>query len=467
MLVFMIMAIVGCNRPSRPSLKHQHEDHQSIERYAEEVGQAILNLIEVVPSSLRDSLVYPFYSDNRTIGRKTDQTPTFCAVLAWCSKGWGLEMGKLNQEQLVAVHKILNLALSPGGYQVLVSVLNHQRIIGEMEDIGESATIKNAIKAHPEDHAHSIFDYQQEIPDSLFYPALAGAGRPSPEGVKVNWVWDPLSGVKGRWGQFQRYTFAIFGLPGEDAWGIRFEGHHTTVNLSFIRDPKTGQLSVHTTPLFFGTFPMIIPASPYPKQDPDPQWNWEKGQLMMYHVAHHLHRFWLEMPEDLREQALIPPTFFPQSAPLTLDTPIPSLISALDTKVDPSTIRTYPHIEVTTDELSEQAIWHLKQVYLFYTRSMNPNISHLYEKRVEEALVAGKSVVLSWAGSDLEEVGNRHYSYLIVGSLLLEFLQSNQFLVQHNPKVTGNHLHSMLRDVRYDWVDPMHEHHQHDHLIQE
>ena len=27
--------------------------------------------------------------------------------------------------------------------------------------------------------------------------------------------------------------------------------------------------------------------------------------------------------------------------------------------------------------------------------------------------------------------------------------------VQHDPDVTGNHVHSMLRDLSFDWLDPL------------
>ncbi len=458
----LILLLVSCEQDNEN--RAASESDGDIELYAEEVAAAAHHLIEVTPADLRDSLVFPFYSDSRTTGPATHQTPSFCAVVAWCSKGWGLQLGELNQEQLVAAHKILNLALSPGGYQILRSVLNHQRIIGETEDIGASATVKNAIAAGLEQPANTIFDFQGDVPDSLFYPALAGGGRPSASGTPVNWVWEPLSGTKGRWAQFLRYTLAIFGEPGGEAWGFRFEGHHITLNITFLRDAETGRLRVHTTPLFFGTFPMIIPATPFPKEDPTHQWNWEKGQLMMYNVAHHLHHFWLSVPDQLRTKAKIPPKFFSQAPPLILDTPVPSMISALETKVDPATIRTYPHVEIHTDDLSDEALWHLRQAFYFYSGAMHPDIRQLYEDRINTALTSGQPLTLSWAGSSLEKVGNRHYSYLIVGSLLLEFLQSNQFLVQHNPDVTGNHLHSMLRDLSFDWVDPMHTHHLDDHL---
>ena len=457
----LVLLLSGCTNKKTASVS---EEALAVNWYADEVVQAANRLIKLTPIELRDSLVYPFTSTNRIEGRDTSQTQSFFAVLAWCLPGWGLSVGDMTQEQLVAMHKMLNLALSPGGYQTLLAVLNRQRIIGEMEEVGESETVRSALHDHPHTPAHSVFERKGKTPDSLFYPSLAG-GYPSDTGGYVKWIWDPLPGLKGRWDQFNQYTLAIFGEPGgAEEWGFRFEGHHITVNMTFLLDRETGETRVHATPLFFGAFPMIIPASPFPKNDAVPQWNWEKGQLMMFSVAHHLRQFWLSVPEDLRKKAFIRAESFPQAAPLIVDTPLPFMVSSLETKVDPATITRYPHIEIQTDDLNADALWHLKQAYLFYTGSMNPNISKGYVERIDQALMTGQPLVLSWAGSSLEEVGAHHYSYVVVGSLLLEFLQSNQFVVQHSPDATGNHVHSMLRDLSFDWIDPMQTHHQQDHL---
>ena len=460
-ILSLILLMISCEEKAA---KRPGDAGLDVQLYADEVAQAAQALIKLTPAQQRDSLVYPFDSDERVEGKETDRTPSFCAVLAWCLPGWGLQVGDLNQEQLVAMHKMLNLALSPGGYQTLLAVINRQRIIGEMEDVSESQTIRDAMHNHPHDHASSIFDLVEDEPDSLFYPSLAG-GKKTDTSAFVKWIWDPIPGLKGRWKQFNQYTLAIFGEPDSGGeWGFRFEGHHITVNMTFVPDPTTGAIKVHATPLFFGAFPLVIPAPPYAKTDPAPQWNWEKGQLMMFSVAHHLRQFWLAVPETLRDQAFISSESFPQTPPLEVDTPLPFMISSLDPSVDTSRIKSYPHIEIRTDELTAEARWHLKQAYLFYLGAMNPNIGTGYVARLDQALAPGQPLTLSWAGKSLEVVGSHHYSYVVVGSLLLEFLQSNQFVVQHNPEVTGNHLHSMLRDLSFDWMDPMQKHHVEDHL---
>ena len=48
------------------------------------------------------------------------------------------------------------------------------------------------------------------------------------------------------------YWLSIFGRPGGDVWGVRFEGHHISVHATFCH----GQ--VRLTPLFFGANPAVV-----------------------------------------------------------------------------------------------------------------------------------------------------------------------------------------------------------------
>ncbi len=53
------------------------------------------------------------------------------------------------------------------------------------------------------------------------------------------------------------YYTAFFGTPGAAAWGLRFEGHHLSINITFADDK-----AVSGTPLFLGTNPETIPEGP-------------------------------------------------------------------------------------------------------------------------------------------------------------------------------------------------------------
>ena len=54
-----------------------------------------------------------------------------------------------------------------------------------------------------------------------------------------------------------KYWTAIFGTPGGASWGLRFEGHHLSVNLTF-----AGSEIVSATPLFLGANPETVPSGP-------------------------------------------------------------------------------------------------------------------------------------------------------------------------------------------------------------
>jgi hypothetical protein len=54
-----------------------------------------------------------------------------------------------------------------------------------------------------------------------------------------------------------KYWTAVFGAPGPGDWGLRFEGHHLSVNLTF-----RGAEMVSATPLFLGANPERIPSGP-------------------------------------------------------------------------------------------------------------------------------------------------------------------------------------------------------------
>ncbi|MEO1194331.1 MAG: DUF3500 domain-containing protein [Pseudomonadota bacterium] len=55
----------------------------------------------------------------------------------------------------------------------------------------------------------------------------------------------------------ERYYTAIFGRPGSERWGLRFEGHHLSINLTF-----EGTRAISGTPLFLGANPETIGDGP-------------------------------------------------------------------------------------------------------------------------------------------------------------------------------------------------------------
>lgn len=432
--------------------------------YVADVGAAVEDLINLTPESQRPALLYPFDSQARTLGRDTSQTESFCAVLQWCPIGWGVPIVDMDVHQRTALHALLERALSAGGYQTLLAILNRNRIVGEMEDVGDATVVDHVRRADPAAAgAESIFEFSGLEPDSPapWYPVVGGAKTFSATGTTVEWSWDP-PGLKERYHQFGDYTIAIFGRPGDDGWALRFEGHHISINLTMQKD-KDGTYAVNATPLFLGAVPIVVPVDPYAPEDISTQWHWTSGQVMMLGVVHHLREFWRNVPDDVRRGAFIGANLFEQAPPLVLDTPPSSLVAGLSAVVNQRAIDAYPHVTIDARGLSEKALWNLRQAFACYTGAMNPNVGPGYLSRFDQAVRDGKTLTLSWAGGSLEELGTHHYTYAVVDDLLLEVLQSNQYSVQQDRKFVGNHLHTMLRDLKFDWDDPMARHHQHDH----
>ena len=66
-----------------------------------------------------------------------------------------------------------------------------------------------------------------------------------------------LGAIEGATGKFTRdpelYFVSIFGQPGRDRWGWRFEGHHLSVNYTIVANRW-----ICATPLFFGANPAMV-----------------------------------------------------------------------------------------------------------------------------------------------------------------------------------------------------------------
>ena len=155
------------------------------------------------------------------------------------------------------------------------------------------------------------------------------------------------------------------------------------------------------------------------------------------------------------------------TSPLLADTPPNYLITALSLRPDPNAVKKYAVVTIEPKELSKQAIWHLRQVLEVYISPMNVDIADTYRRKLRGALERNQALQISWAGGNLDDIGSHHYSYIQIGDLLLELLQSDRFSTQHSSAPSGNHVHGMLRDLSFDWSQPnpaqrhILRHHQH------
>lgn len=125
----------------------------------------------------------------------------------------GLRYGDLSEESKIAFHKVLSAVFSSQGYLKTFAIMQVDDILHELFEI----------------------QFQQgKVPER------------SMEFIrKLNW-------------DYGNYYVAIAGNPQtEEVWGLEFEGHHISINLTVAGDEFT------MTPLFFGSDPAVVEATQY------------------------------------------------------------------------------------------------------------------------------------------------------------------------------------------------------------
>lgn len=124
----------------------------------------------------------------------------------------GISIGQMNEDQRKLFHRILSVSLSSQGYLKATSIFHLDNLLDEMYD---------------------SFLYTKLIDSSVH---------------KM---------VKGLKWSHRNFYLAFFGNPGDKQWGFKVEGHHLSLNFSFVN----GTLSI--SPLFVGTDPAEYPIREY------------------------------------------------------------------------------------------------------------------------------------------------------------------------------------------------------------
>lgn len=427
-----------------------------------DITDAFRQFSATLSDTQRDKLLFPLDGVERTTGRDTSLTPAFCAVLIWCKPPWGLSLGELTYEQRAACEAFLLAALGPTGYDTVTLTRNRQHLLGVLEDSGHTLAIEAASTFVP---GRTFADLRglvaaleangAALPPETIAAAAIGGLDPSWD----DWHWPP-PGLAERWRQFEQYAIAIFGQPGNDTWGLRFEGHHVSINLTFVLDGAHWQ--VHGTPLFTGAFPAIVPP-PAAAPGLNNPLTWQQGQSRGLSLIRGVRKFWSAMPERQRGAAHRPAESFRQEPPLRNETPGGPMLVTLDTDPDTTRLKQGPHLAVNAAALSADARRRLTALYDELLSIMHPAVAAPYRRRLDVAVHAG-SVVATWAGGDLNDQGSQHSSSIAVGPLLVELLQTPGYSVTSPQMPWSNHLHVMLRDLESPiWGSPLSAHQHRDH----
>ena len=211
-------------------------------------------------------------------------------------------------------------------------------------------------------------------------------------------VLDRMEGYRSDRRHGEDYWVSIFGPPGGEVWGVRFEGHHISVHATF------GHGEARLTPLFLGANPAVVHDHGLPAVAPlGPE---ERLGFELLHALSIEERAAAvvsdEAPDDIvtRNQARLDGTLQPQGVPLS------ALRSA-----------------------AAACARALLEVYLgrFPAGSLRPD---------------PREATFSWAGAHERGIG--HYYRISGPRLLIEF---------DNTQNGANHIHTVIRDPVADFGD--------------
>jgi len=236
----------------------------------------------------------------------------------------------------------------------------------------------------------------------------------------------------------RRYFLAIFGLPGNDPWGWRFEGHHVVLNFTL-----AGEI-VSPTPIFIGAQPAEVPHGHSMVLRPCAEEEDAARELLR------------ALDGDQRGQAIIsdiaPPDFVIMNSPVVPESALPGDIEAppllasivAEAKAIPSQQRQALRFErarpkglpgAAMDASQRKLVSELIDVYA--DRLPGP-LSAIERERIERAGIDG--LHFAWAGET--ERRRPHYYRL----------QGPSFLVEYdNTQNDVNHVHSVWRDPDRDF----------------
>ena len=237
----------------------------------------------------------------------------------------------------------------------------------------------------------------------------------------------------------RRYFLSIFGSPGDERWGWRFEGHHVVLNFTL-----AGGEVVSPTPLFIGSQPAEVPHGHSMVLRPCAEEEDAARELLGL------------LDADRRRQAIIsevaPPDFVLMNSPVVPDAALPGDIEAppllanivAEAKAIPPEQREALRFErMRPNGLAASAMDSgqrklLSELIDVYVDRLPEPLARIERGRIESAGIDG--VHFAWAGGT--ERRRPHYYRL----------QGPSFLVEYdNTQNDVNHLHSVWRDPDRDF----------------
>ncbi|MGH3346526.1 MAG: DUF3500 domain-containing protein [Nocardioides sp.] len=206
-----------------------------------------------------------------------------------------------------------------------------------------------------------------------------------------------------------RYWLRLQGVPGQEPWGWRINGHHLAVHVVV----SGGECSV--TPHFIGSEPAILPAdSPWP------------GRRLLGPEEDLARELLDSLEPDRRDEAV------------ASDRAPDDILTGADPVADPTVL---PPGLARGDMTSAQQEQVDGIVRLYLSRAPEARASAAWSAAADAGL---DRISFAWAGS--AEVGVGRYYCLRGPTLIIEY---------DNTQDGANHAHSVWRDATFDWGEDL------------
>ncbi|MEO6915533.1 MAG: DUF3500 domain-containing protein [Chitinophagaceae bacterium] len=204
-----------------------------------------------------------------------------------------------------------------------------------------------------------------------------------------------------------KYFITIFGIPAaQTTWGWRIEGHHVSLNFS----ARNNRLRA-VTPGFFGSNPGVVPDGP------------QKGKEI------------LKQETDVGF-ALVRSLSGKSLENATIDSIAPADIFTFDKRIAMIDHPGGLSYALMTDKQKELMLAAIRVYVHRYTKLF---ADEMFKEIQKSGL---DKIRFSWAGSTVGGLGHPHYYRIQGPTFLIEYDN-----IQNN----ANHVHSVLRDLRYDF----------------
>jgi len=205
-----------------------------------------------------------------------------------------------------------------------------------------------------------------------------------------------------------KYVINFWGLPGEDFWTFRYEGHHVSLTFTGMKDNI-----ISATPFFMGTNPAIALTGPQKGHEVLPQ---EQA----------LARAFVNSLDDVQKSKAIVTNTAPNE-----------LLTAAESVAPPLDDNGLSFLEMSSSQQSDFVA--LIDVYMNrFSETVQSTIVKAWKKN------DWKDYKFAWAGG--LKVGDGHYYRIKGPDMLIEYC---------NTQGDANHIHTSVRDYKNDYGEDL------------